>query len=304
VKKRILFTGGSGLLATNWAIQIRDDYEVILGIHQREITLIGTNSIQINLNSELNIEHFLNEIKPDILIHTAGITNVEQCELNPNEAFKINSIISGLLAKLSKKHDIYFIHISTDHLFDGLLPFASEDTPVSPLNEYGKSKALAEKLILNENTSALILRTNFFGWGTKYRVSFSDFIINSLNNKKKIILYDDVFFTPILIETFVDIAMQLIKKNIKGIINIVGNERITKYNFGVLLAKIFEFDTRYIIRGSIQDNKTLFIRPYDMSLSTKKIHDLLDISLPILDKQFCKLKSQKQTGIELELKAL
>ena len=151
MKKKILFTGGSGLLALNWAIQIRDNYEVILGLHERAINLKGTNSIKINLNSEKSITNFLNQIKPDILIHTAGLTSVEGCELNPKETNYINAKVPELLAKHTNKLGIFFLHISTDHLFDGLLPFASEETPVSPVNEYGKSKALAEKLILKEN---------------------------------------------------------------------------------------------------------------------------------------------------------
>ena len=304
MKKKILFTGGSGLLALNWAIQIRDHYEVILGLHDRAIILKGTNAIRINLNSEKSITDFLIRIKPDILIHTAGLTSIEECELNPIETNYINALIPELLAKLTNKLDIIFVHISTDHLFDGLLPFTSEDTPVSSLNEYGKSKALAEKLILKENPSALILRTNFFGWGTSYRLSFSDIVLKTLRANKTINLFDDVYYTPILINQFVEIVNLLILNNDSGIFNIVSNERITKYQFGLLLAKKFGFNTNLIQKVSINDNHKLVQRPKDMSLNNKKVLSITRYNLLTLEQQIDLLKEQEFNGIMLELKSI
>lgn len=291
------------MLSLNWAIQIRDNYEVVLGLHEKEIHLTGTKSIKINLSSELNINKFLKEIKPDILIHTAGITNVDECELDPAETDKINAKIPELLAKSTIKLGVYFIHISTDHLFDGLLPFTNEDTPVSPVNEYGKSKALAEKLILKENPSALILRTNFFGWGTSYRTSFSDIVLNTLRADKNLNLFDDVYYTPILINQFVEIVNLLILKNNSGIFNVVSNERVTKYQFGLLLAKKFGLNTKLIYKGSIIDDHKLIQRPKDMSLNNKKVLNITNYKLLSIEKQIDILKAQETNGILSELKS-
>jgi dTDP-4-dehydrorhamnose reductase len=303
VKKKILFTGGSGLLSLNWAIQIRDNYEVILGLHERDIYLKGTKSIKIKLNSDQNISDFLTQIKPDILVHTAGLTSVEECELNPEQTNSINSFIPQLLAKHTNKLGIKFIHISTDHLFDGLLPFTSEDTPVSPVNEYGKSKALAEKLILKENPSALILRTNFFGWGTSYRLSFSDIVLKTLRANKTINLFDDVYYTPILINQFVEIVNLLILNNNSGIFNVVSNERITKYQFGLILAKKFGLNIELIQKGSIIDDHNLVQRPKDMSLNNKKVLEIINYKLLSIEKQIDILKAQELYGIASELKS-
>ena len=292
------------MLSLNWAIQIRDNYEVVLGLHEKEIHLTGTKSIKINLSSELNINKFLKEIKPDILIHTAGITNVDECELDPAETDKINAKIPELLAKSTIKLGVYFIHISTDHLFDGLLPFTNEDTPVSPVNEYGKSKALAEKLILKENPSALILRTNFFGWGTSYRTSFSDIVLNTLRADKNLNLFDDVYYTPILINQFVEIVNLLILKNNSGIFNVVSNERVTKYQFGLLLAKKFGLNLDLIEKSSINDNKTLVQRPKDMSLHNKKALNITNYTLLSIEEQIDILIAQELSGISNELNTL
>ena len=286
MRKKILFTGGSGLLALNSAVYLRNDYEVYLGLHSRIINLEGVHTCILDLENEQALEEDLIRIKPDILINAAGMTNVEECELKPEEADKINAVVPGLLAKLSKKLNIYFVHISTDHLFDGTKSFQTEEDTISPLNVYGKSKAKGEQEVLKNNNEALIVRTNFFGWGTSYRQSFSDFIINSLRQEKKITLFSDVYYTPILIQTLIDQIQLLIKDKIKGIINIVSDERISKYDFGVLVAEIFELDKSLIEEGSIENNKSLIKRPRDMSLSNFKIKNIIRKSnFPSLNEQ-------------------
>jgi dTDP-4-dehydrorhamnose reductase len=274
VQKKILFTGGSGLLALNSAVYLRNDYEVYLGLHSRIINLEGVHTCILDLENEQALEKELIRIKPDILINAAGMTNVEECELKPNEADNINAVVPGVLARLSKKLNIYFVHISTDHLFDGTKSFQTEEDTISPLNEYGKSKAKGEQEVLKNNNEALIVRTNFFGWGTSYRQSFSDFIVYSLRQEKKITLFENVYYTPILIQTLIDQIQLLIKDKIKGIINIVSDERVSKYDFGILIAELFGLDKSLIEKGSIKNNKSLIQRPSDMSLSNFKIKNL------------------------------
>lgn len=288
MRKKILFTGGSGLLALNSALYLRDDFEVYLALHNRIINLQDVQTCKIDLENEQELEKELIRINPDILINAAGMTNVEECELKPNDAEKINAIVPGILARLSKKLNIFFVHISTDHLFDGTKSFQTEDDSISPLNEYGKSKAKGEQEVIKYNKDALIVRTNFFGWGTSYRQSFSDFIINSLRQEKKITLFSDVYFTPIFIQTLIDLIQVLIKNNRTGIINIVGNERVSKYEFGILIAEIFGLNKNLIEKGLIVNNKSLVQRPKDMSLSNLNVSKISNTyKFPSLNDQIC-----------------
>jgi dTDP-4-dehydrorhamnose reductase len=304
VREKILFTGGSGLLALNCALYLRNDFEVYLGLHNRVINLQDVYTCKLNLENEQELEKDLIRINPHILINAAGMTNVEECESKPYDADKINAIVPGILARLSKKLNIYFVHISTDHLFDGTRSFQTEEDIICPLNVYGKSKARGEQEVLKNNNKALIIRTNFFGWGTNYRQSFSDFIIYSLRQNKKIILFDDVYYTPILIETLAKTIMEFTKSKISGIINVVSNERIVKYEFGILLAKVFDLDSSYITRGSIINNKKLVNRPKDMSLLNQKSISLLKIPFPTLKEQMFLLKMQEKKGIAFDLSTL
>ena len=90
MRKKILFTGGSGLLALNWAYQIRNSYDIFLGLHEKIINVSGVTSVMISLENEVDFLNSIQNIKPDLIIHTAGMTNVDLCEADPNMASKIN----------------------------------------------------------------------------------------------------------------------------------------------------------------------------------------------------------------------
>ena len=119
VKKSILITGGSGLLAVNWALSVRDKYKVTLLLHRRKISLHGVNTEVVLLDSLEECLFLLDKHQPDIVIHTAGLTSVEECELSPLLAQKINVDLARNMASACSKNDVKLVHISTDHLFDG-----------------------------------------------------------------------------------------------------------------------------------------------------------------------------------------
>ena len=290
---KILFTGGSGLLALNWANQVCQDFEVVLGLHERKINIKGAKSVKISLDSEREFLKNIENIKPDLVVHTAGMTNVDQCEAFPELANKINYEGAKFVSDVCLKNNIDLIFISTDHLFDGTVPNVSENHVKNPLNCYGRTKSLGEDYIHFNNPNALIIRTNFFGWGTSYRQSFSDFVIDNLRKGNNITLFNDVFYTPILIETLVETVMALYLKNATGIFNLVSNERISKYEFGLMVADIFGLDASLILKGKIEDRLELVQRPKDLSLSNRKLNNFLKTTLPSIKAQIFELKEEK-----------
>ncbi|NOR87306.1 MAG: sugar nucleotide-binding protein, partial [Bacteroidales bacterium] len=158
-KKRVLITGGSGLLAINWACAVRDDWDVVLGIHRHKVVLDGTDSYKLELGHLDILEKQLAQLSPDLVIHTAGMTSVDQCEQEPELAEQINASLARNIAIATIKSNIPLVHISTDHLFSGNGRNYKEDSAVNPINEYGRTKALAEEWVQTENKAALIIRT-------------------------------------------------------------------------------------------------------------------------------------------------
>jgi dTDP-4-dehydrorhamnose reductase len=304
MKENILITGGSGLLALNWAATMREKFNVMLGLHDRKINLKDTRSILLDLDSKDALILALEALQPQLVIHAAGLTSIEQCENNPTLAKYINVDLTKNLATVCAKLNIPMVYISTDHLFSGNESLVHEDCPVWPVNVYAKTKAEAETCVLDADTKALIIRTNFYGWGTSYRQSFSDMVINHLRTGKKISLFKDIYYTPMLIEPLVNSVHELINKKAKGVFNVVGDDRISKYDFGVKLAKEFNLDNNLIDEGKIIDKPSLVNRPHDMSLSNQKISTYLGRKMGGLDEYILKLKTQEVNGLAKELQTL
>jgi dTDP-4-dehydrorhamnose reductase len=208
---------------------------------------------------------------PDFIINTVALTDVDLCEKNPELAFETNVNYINFLANFCAKNHSKLVHISTDHLSDGLTPCIKENHELYPINQYGKTKLLAEKLIKSKISNSIILRTNFFGWGPKYRQSFSDRIIDSIKSNKEIYLFEDAFFSPVSIRRLCKTILLLLNKKKKGIFNICSNDRISKYNFGLKICDYFNLKKDLVVPCSIEDAKDLVLRPKDTSLNNKKI---------------------------------
>ncbi len=297
-RKSILITGGSGLLAINWAIAIRDECEVILLLHQRKISLRGVKTDVMSLDSLDKCLTVVNKHQPDVVIHTAGLTSVEECESNPNLAQEVNVDLAKNIAIACNKQSVKLVHISTDHLFSSNQEFSTEESITNPVNNYAKTKLQGEQQALENCKDALVIRTNFFGWGTKYRQSFSDFILNKLRNNEQIDLFSDVFFTPILVSELSKKVHQLINANFSGIFNVAGSERLSKYEFGIKLSECFNLESSLISKISISNKSNLVRRPKDISLSNVNLFQAIDCRMTSIDRQFKILKQQESSSVK------
>ena len=304
LKPTILITGGSGLLAVNWFYNKRNDFKVYLGLNERQIHPSGSEVLYLDFSSENIFVKQLEAINPLLVIHTAGLTSVEKCENNPDLAFQVNVGLSSIVAHATKRLGIKLVHISTDHLFAGNKSMVSEEEPSQASNVYGQTKFLAEKAVLNVNPDALVIRTNFYGWGTSYRKSFSDHIIQSLRNSQILFLFSDVYFTPIFVDNLIQTVHDLLDKKANGIFHIVSDDRKSKYDFGVLIAEKFGLDKSLIQKSTLKSNTSLVQRPADMSLSNKKAIDLLGRNLGTVKQQIADLYCQESNKETKEIQLL
>lgn len=291
-------------MALNWALATRDRHSVILGLHEREIALAGVKSIKIDLESIAHLVDTFESVQPNVVIHTAGLTSVEKCESSPELAHRINVQLAANVAQACAKLGLPLVHISTDHLFNGAVSMVDETCLVEPINVYGHTKAEAESRVLEVYPKAMVIRTNFYGWGTSYRHSFSDVIIEALRTGKELTLFHDVFYTPILVETAAQAIHDLLDLNASGIFHVVGDERISKHEFGLKLAQEFGLDANLIKSGSITDRVSLVQRPHDMSLSNNKTTKLLGRKLGSISEHLARLNQQNLNGLEKELNNL
>lgn len=298
---RVLITGGSGLLALNWACRMRDSHEVILARHARKISLRGTRCATLNLESASTLASELEPLRPDLVVHTAGLASVDQCEQQPEQAMHLNATLALNVASACRQLKIKLIHISTDHLFAGHKAYSAESDPPSPLNVYARTKLQAEQLVARENPDAIIVRTNFFGWGHHYRQSLSDWILASLRNGRTISMFDDVYFTPLLADNLAQIVHLLADRNVSGIYHVAASERLSKYDFALRLARVFGVPEALIQRAKMAASVSRVPRPLDMSLDNLKTRQFLGVDLIGVDDALNALAAQERDGRAREL---
>ena len=300
----VLFTGGSGLLAVNWAVAIRNQYKVVLGLHEREISIAGGSTRKISLESIDDVGVAIGYVRPSMIVHTTGLTSVEKCETDPDLALHVNVDLAVNVAAACALADLPLVHISTDHLFSGDVPFVEETCPTAPLNIYGRTKAEAETRVLETNPRALVIRTNFYGWGPSYRKSFSDIIIKGLREGRDLTLFEDVNYTPILIEAAIKTVHELVDVGASGIFHVVGDERLSKYEFGLKVAEEFGLDRNKLKPGLLSDQTSLVRRPTDMSLSNQKTCEFLGRGSGGIEEHLARLRQQEESGLSSEIQAL
>ena len=188
----------------------------------------------------------LYQLNPSYIIHAAAITDLEFCENNKKKSKIINFNLTKNITDVCKKISCKLIFLSSDQLFDGKKNYYNENTKTKPLNFYSKLKIRSENYIKKNLKNYLILRTNFFGWGTNYRSSFSDNIIFNLKKDIKINILDDVYFNPISLEYLCESINKLIKMNKKGTYNVTSSIKISKYKLAVKFANIFKLNKHFL----------------------------------------------------------
>ena len=279
---KILVFGASGLLGKCFIDYYKDKKNIFVAINKTKLKIKNINFIDAN---KLNlIKKYIKKKKINVIINFAGLTNIEICEKNVNLSKKSNYILPINLADLSRECNVKYIFISTDN-FEFNSKKLSENSNIKSLNIYSKHKKQSEEDIIRINPKALIIRTNFYCVGNEKRQSFSDMIINQTKSNKEIKLFKDVYYTPIYGKYLLKYIFVLLKKNKFGIFNVCSNERITKYQFGHKVCKIFHLDKRLIKMNYLKKKKDLVKRPLNMALNNYKLKKTLKIKIPSINYQ-------------------
>ncbi len=296
LKKKVIVTGASGLFGLNFFFENKKKLKLFLFSNK---TILSNNKIKfklLDLTSRKKIFNKFKFINPDVIVHAAALTDMELCERNRNLSKKINENATKFITDYCKKNKKKLIFISSDNVFFSKKKFKKETHKTFSRNHYGLTKINSENYIVKKLHDFAILRTNFFGWGTKYRKSFSDQIIYNSKNKKLSNLYTNVYFNPVYVGTLSQIIQVIIKRNISGIFNITSDNRISKYNFGKMITKKFNLNNDFI-KKNVLINKSKVIRPFEMTLDNKKIKKKLNIKNIRILKEIEKLKSCKYRKI-------
>lgn len=287
MSKRWMVIGGTGLLGSTLLRHLKEmGAEIIALSNSRRLAIEKVEWIHQNLLDEFSVKSLLRAYQPDVIVYATGLTSVDQCETDVTRAMQLNSIIPADFAKAAAKNSSQYVYISTDALFDGEMPHTTELSQPEPINVYGYSKLYGEQLVQHFNKEALILRTNFYGKGLPWRVSFSDWLWNQYSESKAFNAFSDCYFSPIDLDSLASSLINAVHLNALGVYNVAGSERLSKYDFAVYFAKYFGFDPTLAKHSKIEDAHLLAPRQRDMSFDVRKLSKLLNITMPTIKQGF------------------
>ena len=269
--KKLLVTGASGFLGWNLCQQAQTNWEVYGTYHQHKIAIPGVTLQQIDLTDFAALDLLFKQINPDAVIHTAAASKPNFCQTNRDISFAINVTAAVNIARLCGERRIPLAFTSTDLVFDGRNPLYKEEDPVCPINYYGEQKAIAEHKMLSIYPAIAVCRMPLmFGLPSPVSPSFIQGIVSNLKAGKAINLFTDEYRTPASARTASQGLLLAVEQQVEGILHLGGKERISRYDFGLLLADILQVSKDLIKPGKQADVKMVAPRSPDTSLDSSK----------------------------------
>jgi len=216
----------------------------------------------------------------DYCIIAAAMTNIGICERNPSESYACN--VSGPLelATQLRKKNITPIFFSSDYVFDGIHGKYEENSPLTPITEYGRQKAELEKSIPEVcGEEYLILRLSKLYGTSRGDKSLFDEMLQLLEKNKKIRAAFDQCFCPIHVNDVIHILIHLQEHQKRGLYNICGDISYSRYELAKIVVQKGNYPIDAIEKISLDDLAENFLRPKCTTMSSKKVLQETNISL-------------------------
>jgi dTDP-4-dehydrorhamnose reductase len=283
---KILVTGSNGLLGQ----KLTDAY-----LHQaegenrfqllasgtgpnRHPVQVGYPYISLDIRDSVQLEQVLKEERPDCLINTAAMTNVDACEQEKEACYELNVKAVQNMAVSCARLGIHLVQLSTDFIFDGLNPPYTEESKPNPLSYYGQSKWDAEQAIRASDCSASILRTVLV-YGVVADMSRSNIVLwakSALEKGQKIRVVQDQWRMPTLAEDLADACLQAARRKANNIFNVAGPRLYSIFELVEQVADFWGLDRNAIESITTGDLHQVAKRPVNTELVLDRARKELD----------------------------
>ena len=279
MNKKMLVIGGTSLLGYK-LLSNTNDFELYASYNKNLINLKNVETLKIDITNKKNCEKIF-DLKPDIIINTAAITNVDYCEKFERNAFDVNVTGTKNIAEIAEKLGVKLIHISTDAVFSGDKKIYLEEDEPNPISVYGKTKLESEKIVSKVNDSVILRPSVLFGWipfeyvktidESRKTMNFGLWVIDQLYKNNKMSIVNDQFNTPTLADNLAENIHKIVIKDIAGIFHLSGLSCISRLDFSKKIAKTFGYSNDLISPISSKELKQIAPRNLQSCLKCDKI---------------------------------
>lgn len=265
--EKVLIIGGSGLLGSALVGLFPN---AVFTFNRTEMNV--PNSFKLDISEQGALELLLEKVRPETVIVTAAMTDVDKCELNPQMAYRINALPFFTITKYLSRVGGRIIQVSTDYVFSGEVGGYREYDIREPINVYGRSKMEAEDIITNSGISYAIIRTSgIFGVReSSGKINFFLWVCRSLLNGKEISIVKDQYYSPTMNTSLAEAIAEIYDKGIDGVLHFSSIDRISRYDFALLIADAFSLNHNLIKPTLMSKMKWVAKRPRDSSLNSER----------------------------------
>lgn len=275
--KKVLITGGSGLLGQFLNLTISNQCKLHTTFKNNPGNCKDFPFSVVDILNEDELKELFENVKPDIVIHSAAITNPVQKEnQTAKEYFDTNVNATKNIAILCEKYESKMIYISTDLVYAGYRgSFLKEDAKLIPASLYAETKLVGEMKVKESTDNYLILRTALlYGFGLNHSKCHFQNMYVDLKNRKPVKLFTDQLRTPISLTDASLIIAQFVKMDlINETINLGGTERVSRFEMGEMLCDLAGLD-KNLLQKITMDEIPNFPKVEDVSLNIDKLISL------------------------------
>jgi len=267
---KILITGGSGFLGQYLNLELSKHHEILTLYHQFQRNCKEFNSEQIDIRNYEKLKYIFNSFKPEIVVHTASISTPQKAsKISSKIVYEINVSATKNLAELSAQHNSKLIYTSTDLVYAGYRgSYLKEDAKLIPISLYAETKLMGEEKIKSTFDNFIILRTALmFGFGLNGVSCFFHQMYDKLKDEQKVKVFYDQYRSPLSVLEAARIINFLCESEVKGeTINFGGPERLSRYDFALMLCNAAGLDEQLLEKISMHDLPDL---PHVVDVSMK-----------------------------------
>lgn len=270
---KFLVTGSAGSVGRQVVRDLLLSHTDVFSCYHKSNPESGIATL-LDLTNTEKIIKVVQTIKPDVIIHLAAMTNVDQCETEKNMALQINAKSTAVLSEQAAKHDAFLVYVSTDYVFDGENGMQKETDTPNPIGFYGRSKLEGETAVRDLASNWCIARTS-----TPYAIhatkSFPLFIAENLQAKKEISVITDQYTSPTYVPNLSKMLIEISSRTIQGIFHLAGATRVSRYDMALMVAEKLGLDKNLIKSTTMACMNWNAKRPKDSSLDVSKATSIL-----------------------------
>ena len=224
------------------------------------------------MSNPSEMEDYLDELRPSIVIHTAGLTDIQYCQEHQQETENINYHATAQLAAFCTQRGTRLVYLSSDMVFDGEKGDYKEDDQLNPKNHYGRSKSAAEEAIKGICENYVIARINLvYGHGEAVKKTFTERILIANWSNKSYPIYKGQVRSPISLDVTARAIRELAEGNFSGIYHLGGKESIDRWDFALKLLSYLKIDNSIVEESEIP-NEYKEIYPMNTSFDITKVN--------------------------------